>query len=251
MTGPAACRATAGMRWYSGGSVTSPTPGARCGISITACTPTCPGHRCGRGALVSELFAHPLKDPFDDGKFVPLGPHLCQLLGQLFFEFVELHAPRGDPFQQFGIQHVSDRRRPPGHCEQALASRPLCQASPLTSAFKLAEAQWYRVIDVHQHAVAQHRVPPGAGELRSLLAGTVQEGDGAGCAVGVRLPGGAGLGERGLVRVENGDVVSAPSETLRLDADAAADIENALRFGREMLGEGITVDELALLLPEH
>ncbi|WP_159047923.1 hypothetical protein [Streptomyces sp. WM6378] len=55
-----------------------------------------PGHRRGGGAIVSELFGHPLKDPFGDGEFIPLGPHFRQLLGQLFFEFVQFRAPRGD-----------------------------------------------------------------------------------------------------------------------------------------------------------
>lgn len=35
----------------------------------------------------------------------PLGPHICRLLGQLFFESVQFRTARGDPFQQFGIQH--------------------------------------------------------------------------------------------------------------------------------------------------
>ncbi|MFI7295122.1 hypothetical protein [Streptomyces sp. NPDC050121] len=64
-----------------------------------------PRRRRDRGALVGELFAHPL-DPLGDREFVPLGPHLRQLLGQLFFEFVQFRAPRGDPFQQRGIQHA-------------------------------------------------------------------------------------------------------------------------------------------------
>ncbi|MFB8385058.1 hypothetical protein [Streptomyces rubiginosohelvolus] len=57
------------------------------------------GHRQGRDALISDLFAHPLKDPFGDNKFVALGPYLRQLLGQPFFELVKLRASRGDPFQ--------------------------------------------------------------------------------------------------------------------------------------------------------
>ncbi|MFI7173374.1 hypothetical protein [Streptomyces spororaveus] len=67
-----------------------------------------PGRRRGRGAFAGELFAHPLKDTFGDGEFIPLSPHLRQLLGQLFFEFVPLRPPRGGPFQQLGI-HVPDR----------------------------------------------------------------------------------------------------------------------------------------------
>lgn len=81
------------------------------------------GRRRGRGAFVGELFAHPLKDPLGDGEFVSLGPHLRQLLGQLFLEFVQLRPPRGDPFQQLGI-HVLDRRWPPGPSEQESTNRP-------------------------------------------------------------------------------------------------------------------------------
>ncbi|MFJ5594747.1 hypothetical protein ACIQCG_34030 [Streptomyces noursei] len=84
-----------------------------------------PVHWRGRGAFVGELFAHPLKDPFGDGELVPFGPYLRQLLGQLFFEFVQFRAPRGDPCQQLGTQHAQDRRRPPGHIEREPASRPL------------------------------------------------------------------------------------------------------------------------------
>ncbi|MEU3444183.1 transposase family protein [Streptomyces griseoincarnatus] len=40
--GPA-CRTAAMMRWWSGGSMLSSVPGSRCGISITARPPTCPG----------------------------------------------------------------------------------------------------------------------------------------------------------------------------------------------------------------
>ncbi|MET9452498.1 hypothetical protein [Streptomyces cinerochromogenes] len=45
-----------------------------------------PGRRRGRGALVGELLAHALKDPFGDREFVAFGPYVRQLLGQLFFE---------------------------------------------------------------------------------------------------------------------------------------------------------------------
>ncbi|MFD9791390.1 hypothetical protein ACFWXK_10605 [Streptomyces sp. NPDC059070] len=77
--------------------------GVRCGISITARPPTCPGAGAADRALVGDLLAHPLKDTFGGGELVPLGPHLRQLLGQLVFEFVQLRPPRGDPFQQLGI----------------------------------------------------------------------------------------------------------------------------------------------------
>ncbi|MGX1540996.1 hypothetical protein [Streptomyces adustus] len=38
------------------------------------------------------MLAHPLQDAFGDGKFVPLGSQLRQLLGQLFFEFVQFRT---------------------------------------------------------------------------------------------------------------------------------------------------------------
>ncbi|PNG89824.1 hypothetical protein SMF913_25289 [Streptomyces malaysiensis] len=83
-----------------------------------------PGRRCGRGAFVGELHAHPVKDTFGDGEFVPLGPRLHQLFGQRFFEFVRFRTARGDPFQQFGIQHASDRRRPSDRHGKERADRP-------------------------------------------------------------------------------------------------------------------------------
>ncbi|WP_251023351.1 hypothetical protein [Streptomyces sp. ISL-10] len=103
------------------GSSTTDEP---CGISITARPPTCPG--AGTAEALSSAScsqAHPLKVPFGGGEFVPLGPRLRQLLGQLFFEFVQFRAPRGDPFQQLGI-HARDPRRPPGQGEQEPANRP-------------------------------------------------------------------------------------------------------------------------------
>ncbi|MFF4796439.1 hypothetical protein ACFY2M_44040 [Streptomyces sp. NPDC001276] len=76
-----------------------------------------PGHRPEGDAFVGELPGHRSKDTFGDGEFVPLGPHFRKLFGQLFFEFIQFRATRGDPFQQLGIQHGPDRRRPPGRCE--------------------------------------------------------------------------------------------------------------------------------------
>ncbi|MEU1851509.1 hypothetical protein ABZ499_20095 [Streptomyces sp. NPDC019990] len=98
--------------------------GVRCRISITVRPPTCPGAGAAEATFPGELFAHPLKIPLRDGELVALGPHLRQLLGQPFFEFVQFRAPRGDPFQQLGI-HAPDRRRPPGHLEQEPASQSL------------------------------------------------------------------------------------------------------------------------------
>ncbi|MEV6962765.1 hypothetical protein AB0M97_27030 [Streptomyces sp. NPDC051207] len=68
-----------------------------------------PGHRTGGGAFLGELPGHPFKDALGDCEFVPLGSHFRQLFGQLLFESVQFRAPRGDPFQQFGIQHAPDR----------------------------------------------------------------------------------------------------------------------------------------------
>ncbi|MGC9544172.1 hypothetical protein [Streptomyces sp. UG1] len=58
-----------------------------------------PGRRRGRGAFVGEPLAHPVKDTFGDGEFVPLGSYLRQLFGQLFFELVQFRTARSDPFQ--------------------------------------------------------------------------------------------------------------------------------------------------------
>ncbi|MER6563396.1 hypothetical protein ABT300_37845 [Streptomyces sp. NPDC001027] len=77
-----------------------------------------PGHRPDGGSLLGELPGHAFQDPFGDSEFVPLGPHVRRLFGQLLFEFVQFRAPRGDPVQQLGIQHVPDRRRQPRRSEQ-------------------------------------------------------------------------------------------------------------------------------------
>jgi hypothetical protein len=52
-----------------------------------------------RGPFFGKLFAHPFKNAFGGGEFIPLGLYLRWLLGQLFFAFVPFRAPRGDPFQ--------------------------------------------------------------------------------------------------------------------------------------------------------
>lgn len=75
-------------------------------------------HRPSLGAFLGELPGHSFKDAFGDGEFVPLSPHRFQLLGQLFFEFVQFRAARGDPFQQFGVQHAQNRRKRPPRSEQ-------------------------------------------------------------------------------------------------------------------------------------
>ncbi|MFB7224712.1 hypothetical protein [Streptomyces sp. NPDC056227] len=52
----------------------------------------------------------PLKSAFGDGEFVPLGPHLCQLFGQLFFEFVQAdptvsYRDETGHFVRWSVQH--------------------------------------------------------------------------------------------------------------------------------------------------
>jgi len=59
------------------------------------------------------VLTHPLKNPFSDREFVALGSYLRQLLGQMFFEFVQFRASGRDPCHQLGI-HAPERRRPPG-----------------------------------------------------------------------------------------------------------------------------------------
>lgn len=61
--------------------------------------------------LLGDLLAHPLKDPYRDGEFVPLDLYLFQLFDQLFFKSVQLRASRGDPFQRLGAHPGPDRRR--------------------------------------------------------------------------------------------------------------------------------------------
>ncbi|WP_225102753.1 hypothetical protein [Streptomyces sp. CoH27] len=67
--------------------------------------------RCGRRLFRRELLGHPFPDPFRDGEFVALGPHLVQLLDQLVFPFVQLRVSRRDPFRDLGLHHEPDRRR--------------------------------------------------------------------------------------------------------------------------------------------
>ncbi|MFK0239117.1 hypothetical protein [Streptomyces vinaceus] len=75
-----------------------------------------PGYLAGasgdRDALARDLFTHALEDSFGDGEFVPFRSHRRQLPEQLLFEVVQFRASRGDPFQQLGIRHALDRRRP-------------------------------------------------------------------------------------------------------------------------------------------
>lgn len=82
-----------------------------------------PGRRRGRKHAPRRAAHSPLKNPFSDREFVALGSYLRQQLGQMFFEFVQLRAPGGDPFHQLGI-HAPDRGRPPGHSQQEPANRP-------------------------------------------------------------------------------------------------------------------------------
>ncbi|GHB08441.1 hypothetical protein GCM10010392_39550 [Streptomyces clavifer] len=87
-----------------------------------------PGPRRGRGAFVGGLFTHPLKVAFGDGEFVPLGPHLRQLCGQLFFEFVQF---RGDPFQQLesSMPWNGEGRRTAASTNRTVSSLPVLPAA--------------------------------------------------------------------------------------------------------------------------
>ncbi|WP_326790552.1 RNA polymerase sigma factor [Streptomyces sp. NBC_00151] len=49
-------------------------------------------------------------EPLGDGEFVPLVPHLIKLLDQLFFEFVQFRAARGDPFRDLGLRHEAESK---------------------------------------------------------------------------------------------------------------------------------------------
>jgi hypothetical protein len=82
-----------------------------------------PGRRPGRRPLLGKLLAHPLKNLLGDGEFVALGPDLRQLLGQLFFEFVQFRTPRGDPFQKLGSVHRIVEGRPPAASRNRQAAR--------------------------------------------------------------------------------------------------------------------------------
>lgn len=139
----------------------------------------------GRGTFVGKLVTHPFKDPFGHSESVPLSPHLRQLLGQPFFEFVQRRTLRGDPCQQSGI-HTPDRRRHPGPREQEPASRLLTDdlllrqppttsvstprtghTSPLTCGFKLAKALCCSSIRCAGACAPEWREAAGSGQLRT------------------------------------------------------------------------------------
>lgn len=81
---------------------------------------------CGAGARRRSRRAGPRRwTRWCHSEFVPFGPHFRQPFGQLVFEFVQFRAPRGDPFQQLGIQHAPDRRGPSGPSGQELECSPL------------------------------------------------------------------------------------------------------------------------------
>ncbi|GAA0522817.1 hypothetical protein GCM10010390_26350 [Streptomyces mordarskii] len=99
--------------------------GERCGISITARPPTCPGAGMAEARSSASCSLTRSRSRFSDSEFIPLRPCLRHLLDQLFLEFVQFRAPRGNPFQQLGIQHAADRRRPLYRGEQEPDSRLL------------------------------------------------------------------------------------------------------------------------------
>ncbi|MBX9395262.1 hypothetical protein K4749_17075 [Streptomyces sp. TRM72054] len=79
------------MRWHSGGSAASSTPGAVRDHQHRSAAHL-PSPWCGYRALDGDLLAHALKDPLGDSEFVSLGLYLRQLLGQPFFEHVQFHT---------------------------------------------------------------------------------------------------------------------------------------------------------------
>lgn len=77
--------------------------------------------RAGRRPLLGDLLAPPLHNSLGHGE---LGPHLGQLLGQLFLEFVQLRTSGGDPLHHLGL-HTADRRSGPGNAGREFAKPPL------------------------------------------------------------------------------------------------------------------------------
>lgn len=69
-----------------------------------------PGSRRCRGTLGGDLLAHPGQDPLRRREVLALGPDLCQLLDQPFFQIVQFRAACRDPLQHLGIHHAPDRR---------------------------------------------------------------------------------------------------------------------------------------------
>jgi hypothetical protein len=124
-----------------------PTPGRRLGS--TARRRRCPGGSprwsSQTGGPCSSGPGHPppSRGPRSASQFVALGPHVLQLLDQLVFDFVQLCAPRCDPFRDLGLRHGPDGRphRVGGVEERAKPppDRPVRRSRPWTSARDLPE----------------------------------------------------------------------------------------------------------------
>lgn len=71
-----------------------------------------------------EPFGHAPPDPLGDGEFVSLVPHLIKLLDQLFFEFVQFRAARGDPFRDHGLHHEVESKWRRGRGAEETAKSP-------------------------------------------------------------------------------------------------------------------------------
>ncbi|MFE9845375.1 hypothetical protein [Streptomyces goshikiensis] len=77
-----------------------------------------PGHRRGRGALVGDLLARSLKDAFGGEEFVPLGPHVRQLL----FELIQFRGPLSTANLGLLGQEIQQIDELVGKCEADISS---------------------------------------------------------------------------------------------------------------------------------
>ncbi|MFJ9855240.1 hypothetical protein [Streptomyces sp. NPDC101150] len=105
-----------------------------------------------------DLLADPPHGAHPHLELVTLDPHVYQLIGQLLLDDVQLSPSSGDPVQHHGIRQMTERRRRLAHGDRhsgdpvdnldsgqppatsTSAAKP-CQASTLTSNFKMATPQ--------------------------------------------------------------------------------------------------------------